>query len=220
MAVTEYGGRTFDRRLQFDERSRQYPIRALLGTAVPRVSRTWACPTWLDQGNDGACVGFGWAHELVSDPVRVPESYDSAMVIYNRAKQLDQWPGEEYSGTSVLGGAKAVQESGHMPEYRWAFGLDDVIDTVCAHGPVVIGIDWWSTMMEPDEYGFVTLTGGHPVGGHCLLIRGVACVRKYFRLRNSWGRGWGVDGDCRISWDDMGRLLANQGDACVPVRRT
>ncbi len=38
-------------------------------------------------------------------------------------------------------------------------------------------------------------------------------------MRNSWGRGWGVDGDCLISIEDLDRLLGEAGEACVPVRR-
>jgi hypothetical protein len=60
-----------DRLPQFDERSRGYPIRALVTEQAPLRSRGWACPTWLDQGQEGACVGFSWSHELCAYPVPV-----------------------------------------------------------------------------------------------------------------------------------------------------
>jgi C1A family cysteine protease len=44
---------------------------------------------------------------------------------------------------------------------------------------------------------------------------------SYVLLRNSWGRGWGTLGDCKISLYDLGALLREQGEACIPsVRNT
>ena len=43
-----------DRIPQFDERSRQFPLTAVLPTVTPR-SYTWRCNEWFDQGQDGAC---------------------------------------------------------------------------------------------------------------------------------------------------------------------
>ena len=72
-----------DRRVQFDERSRAFPIRALVGDR-PRRGYTWRgddewypgehqlplldqCPRHGRCG--GGCVGFGWALELAARPV-------------------------------------------------------------------------------------------------------------------------------------------------------
>ena len=39
---------------------------------------------------------------------------DFARGIYKQAQTLDEWPGDDYEGTSVLAGAKAVQAEGYM----------------------------------------------------------------------------------------------------------
>jgi hypothetical protein len=218
------GHTTRDRRLdripQFDNRSRQFPIRALIGD-VPLKPKRWTCLPRLDQGREGSCVGHGWAHELAADPVRVRDvTHGTALAIYHRAQQLDEWPGEQYEGTSVLAGAKAVQEQGHMAEYRWAFGVDDVLAALSAHGPVVIGVDWHEGQMRTDARGYITPTG--PVmGGHCTLLRGLIRERGGWVCvgRNSWGRDWGIGGDFKLAAEDLGVLLANAGEACVPVAR-
>lgn len=206
-----------DWRPHHDPRSRAYPVRALTTSARPR-SYTWRCEAWNDQGVEGACVGFAWSHELAARPVVQPTSEADARAIYHRAQQLDTWPGEAYDGTSVLAGAKAVQERAGLVEYRWAFGLDDLIGAVGLRGPAVLGIPWTTGMWDTDAAGYVHATG-RVVGGHAILAHGVNLPGRYFTLRNSWGRGWGVNGGCRISFDDLGRLLADDGEACVPVRR-
>jgi hypothetical protein len=217
------GHTTRDRRLDrlpsFDERSKRFPIRALIGDP-PLKPKRWTCLPRLDQGREGACCGFGWSHELAADPVRVKVTDTTALAVYHRAQQLDEWPGEAYEGTSVLAGAKAVQEQGHLLEYRWAFSLDDVLATLSVHGPVVIGVDWHEGSMQTDARGYITPTG--PVmGGHCTLLRGLIRERGQWVCvgRNSWSERWGVKGDFKLAASDLEFLLANSGEAVVPVRR-
>lgn len=122
--------RTLDRIPQYDPRNRSFPIRTLLAPRSPR-SYTWRLGQLnLDQGTEGACVGFSWAQEMAARPVVIPTTVQTARSLYFDARTLDQWPGEDYEGTSVLAGAKAVQRLGHMSEYRWAFGVQDVVDAL------------------------------------------------------------------------------------------
>lgn len=217
MTTTEHG---LGRRPEFDERSRNFGIMEALGRdqRTPR-SFTWACPVNLDQGREGACVGFAWAHELAARPVLVKGiGNHNGLNFYHRAQQLDEWPGEDYEGTSVLAGAKAVMEIGRLKEYRWAFGADELAVAVSRQGPAVIGVNWYEAMMLPDSAGYV-VPDGPIVGGHAILVRGYSVPKRRFLLRNSWGVDWGMKGDCYISHDDLARLLADRGDACVPVRR-
>ncbi len=217
-----------DRIPEFDERSRQFPIRALVTEQAPLRSRGWSCPAWLNQRREGACVGFAWSHELSAYPVAVPGISDEfARGIYREAQKLDQWPGETYSGTSVLAGAKAISAAGYMDEYRWAFGVDDALRAVGYQGPVVVGIRWYDSMFETRPSGLIEVTPGGG-GGHAILVRGVSLKARLkgerkpmavVRLRNSWGRNWGVEGDCYIRVEDFSSLLEAQGDCCVPVVR-
>ncbi len=206
-----------DRLVQFDPRSRAYPVRELVDGKAPR-SYTWRCEAWNDQGREGACVGFAWSHELAARPVVRPTSEAEAMAIYRRAQVLDQWPGEAYSGTSVIAGAQAVQERGGLGSYRWAFGLEDLILAVGYTGPAVLGVNWYTGMFNPGPDGYIRVTGS-VAGGHAILCRGVSLKTRSFLLHNSWSRDWGQDGTCRISFDDLGRLLAEDGEACLPIER-
>lgn len=221
--------RVLDRIAQFDDRAREYPIRELVGGAALR-SRSWACAPRLDQGREGACVGFAWTHELAARPVVVRRADQAfAFAVYREAQKIDEWPGEGYSGTSVLAGAKVLARDGYIPEYRWAFGIDDVLAALSAHGPVVLGIPWLDGMFTTRPSGLLEVAG-RVAGGHAILARGVAVSGRVrgergigepvVRLRNSWGRDYGAAGDCLIRASDLERLLKDQGDACVPVHRS
>lgn len=213
--------RIYDRRPRFDERSRQFNVRTLFGKKpfVP-FTKIWGCRTHLDQGAEGACTGFGTAHELASDPVRVPRvTARLARKLYTVAKTQDQWAGEDYEGSSVLGAAKAAKLLGYWPEYRWSFNIDDFRQAICEIGPGVIGVNWLEKMEDTDNRGFIRAKG--PVmGGHCVCIRGWSNEQTAFLGRNSWGRGWGMTGDFYISYADLKALLADDGEACIPLVRT
>lgn len=220
--MTKPKDRRLDRLPEFDDESRNYPIAAMLPRAAfkPRSYR-WQCPICLDQGNEGACVGFGWSHELAARPDKVPDiNYDSAFKLYKTAQTLDPWPGQDYSGTSVLAGAKATMQlyPSHLLGYRWAFGIEEVIATLGYFGPVVLGLHWYDDMFTPDKDGYIHV-GGQIAGGHCILARGVNVVGKFVILHNSWGSSFGIEGDCRITFSDLSVLLKQEGEACVPIRK-
>jgi hypothetical protein len=206
-----------DRRVEFDSKSRSYPIRQLL-PVKPLRSYTWACDTYLDQGQEGTCVGHAWAHEIAARPNVHKADSQLAHDLYRRARQLDQWPGEDYSGTSVLAGAKATQEAGYLTEYRWGFGIDDLLATLAYHGPAVLGINWMTDMWDVDDAGYIHATGT-VAGGHAILAHGVNIKSESVLLRNSWGITWGRRGGCRITFADLDQLLHDEGEACVPVVR-
>lgn len=210
--------RTLDRLVQFDERSRSFAVREAIKQVAPR-SYTWSCLFHLDQGSEGACVGFSWAHELGARPIVVKKASPKvALDIYKAAQKVDAWPGENYSGTSVIAGAKVVQAWSWITEYRWAFGLDDLIMAVGYKGPAVLGVNWYSGMFSPDAKGQLHVSGSL-AGGHAILCRGVNLKLRRFLLHNSWGADWGNNSTAWISFEDMERLLHEQGEACIPVRR-
>ena len=221
-----------------DEESRQYPASAMFSDwhyAHPR-SYTWRCTTLLDQGPDGACVGFAWTHELIARPVEVPglNPRFAREEVYFAAQRVDRFAGGEYpgaepvgGGTSVLAGAKVVQELGYCTEYRWAFDLQDLVASVGYRGPAVFGCRWYEGMREVDDDGRVHVDGS-AVGGHCVLVNSVRVRRtdsgevdpeaSTFSFVNSWGRGWGRDGTARLSFADVQRLW-DGAETCIPVSR-
>ena len=211
---------------RFDERSRQFSIRTLVEDR-PERSYTWSVGATLDQGQEGACVGFGYTHELIARPRVVPDlTNDFARNLYWDVQRIDPWPGgaypgaeEFYEGTSVLDGARWVKSLGYYDEYRWAFGEKDLALAVGYKGPAVIGINWYEGMFSPDGSGLLHVSG-NVAGGHCLLVRSISVRRGVYMLHNSWGPSWGVGGDAYVTREDMARLLHEDGDACVPVVRT
>lgn len=228
-----------DRKVRFDERSRNY--RAVEGIeSEPFRSRTWKCEVYNDQGSEGACVGFAWSHEIAAKPVAIETDDQWAIDIYRRAQQLDPWPGEAYSGTSVLAGVQAVQEIKNrfdkplIKEYRWAFGIEDVLRVLGYKGPLVLGVEWHKNFYYPNSEGWIALGGG-VVGGHAILAKGVKIVlidpdkeatfdnidqhKSYVILHNSWGTSYGDGGNAYISVYDLNYLLEHDGEACIPVKR-
>lgn len=221
-----------DRLPSFDYRSRRYPTRALLGdvegtdTPPPR-SYTWQVGPVLDQGNEGACVGFGHAARIMAAPDRHPEVDNAfAREVYKAAQLVDEWddtPPEE--GSSVLAGAKILASRGLYTSYHWDFKIEDQILSTGWLGPNVVGTYWLESMFYPRPSGLLEVHG-QIAGGHCYLRRGVRLKAilpgegpkplEVFRYRNSWDYGFGVKGDFYMLIEDAARLHSMDGDSMTP----
>jgi hypothetical protein len=146
--------------------------------------------------------------------------------IYWEAQKLDDWDGgsypsatPQYEGTSVLAGVKVLKRLGYIDSYRWAFGLADLVLSVGYCGPVTLGVPWYDSMFEPHSCGYLHVNG-KVAGGHAILCKGVDVSNKTFTLHNSWGISWGSrGGDALIHWDEMDRLLHEEGEAVIPMGR-
>lgn len=218
-----------NRLVSFDERSKAFPVRGVISKAEQRKprSRRWSISKVLDQGKEGACVGFAFSHDLIATPCPYPEIDDTfaKQTIYWEAQRIDEWEGGSYpdatpisEGTAVLAGVKVAQKLGYYREYRWAFGVDDLVLALGYVGPAVIGVNWYNGMYATESDGFISPSGGIE-GGHAILVRGVDVKQQYFTLVNSWGKDWGTNGDCKLTYKAMARLLSEDGEACVPSRR-
>lgn len=176
----------------------------------------------IDQGREGACVGFAKAIALMSAPVAVklndPTTF--SMHVYNEARVIDGFPtGTE--GTSLVAGAKILQRLGWIDSYWWAFGIDQVLLALASH-PVVLGINWYHDMYWTDVNNIVHV-GGSWVGGHAITATGYARrldprtgkTALFIRWRNSWGPDYGNRGDGWIRVEDLDWLLRQHGEACV-----
>lgn len=226
--------KTFNWVPTFDERSKDFPLRAAIKERPKRRTKQWRNGVILDQGREGACVGFGWAAEALSTPVSVDLSRVKADVpreptafahhLYQRSKVLDIWDGEDYDGTSVLAGAKAMREAGLIKEFRWCFSIEDVIDAILTKGPVVLGIYWYESMYAAPE-GILSVSG-EIVGGHCITAVGFKLAKDSVTgedtviLQNSWGYSWGNWGLAEIRVSELAALLNNAGEACVVTKRS
>ena len=120
-------GRKFGRLQASDERDMEYMIRELTAVHAPTKVRTykywWADGNWGDQGAWPYCVAYAWLHFMEDGPVTwEPRAPDSGFIfdpadLYDQAQKIDEWPGEDYAGTSVRAGAKVMRRWGIISEY-------------------------------------------------------------------------------------------------------
>lgn len=228
---------------EFDEKSRNFNIRSVLEVPYAR-SYTWGCEPVYNQGREGACVGFAWTHEANAKPSVQPVGESTAFALYRAAQKIDEWPGENYEGTSVLAGAKVSMTYGWLGEYRWAFNVPDALSAISRRGPAIIGVNWYDGLYYPTD-GELRIYGD-VVGGHAILVRGVRLVfqpgvtteqktsSQWFSyldqrqskvlLHNSWGPNWGGTekgpGTAYLTVEDYARLMSEQGECCIPTVRT
>lgn len=214
---------------RFDERSRDYPVNQLLTETALRT-KTWRRPIALDQGNTPQCVGYSLWGAYNTQPQTRRYTYAQRTLysptdIYNGAQLLDEWAGEGYAGSSVLGGVKWMHQTGLIKEYRWCFTLDEVLLTLSNVGPVVVGTNWLAEMFnapDPDpgrtptpEYAL--WCSGSSAGGHAYELHGINIENEVVIATNSWSPGWGDEGRMYLKWDDLEMLLADQGEALVII---
>jgi hypothetical protein len=88
----------------------------------------------LNQGNEGACTGFGlacvtnylhWLRHLEA-PTRSRKQPElvSPRMYYELAKLYDEWPGQDYEGSSCRGALKGWHKHGVCSETLWPYPLD------------------------------------------------------------------------------------------------
>lgn len=146
--------------------------------------------TWwdfYDQGTEGACVGFG-SSRMMSYLNR--KRYD-AMWLYRQAQEVDEWPGDDYDGTSVRAAMDVLRTLGHrvyrskasssaegIQENRWATTVDQV--HACIQSPTA------------DRLGAVP-------------------------IRNSWGRSY--PRTVWLPDNILNKLLGEDGEATLVVDR-
>lgn len=226
---------TLDWISRHDEKSRNFSIAPVTANRARPKFMYWGSPKEnVDQGREGACVGFAWTNKLLALPSRAKlpmPANDFARNVYHSAQKIDEWEGEAYTGTSVLAGAKVIKMAGFISEYRWAFSVSDILDGLAFVGPVVLGIPWFDSMYYTSPDGLVEVSGTK-VGGHAITATGygtkefwvpsagggkVKKKEEVIKWRNSWGPSYGVKGDGYIRFDDLAGLLKQGGEACIPV---
>ncbi|GAB2877591.1 C1 family peptidase [Pseudoduganella ginsengisoli] len=114
---------------------RDLPYRAPMGNLPPRIPTDTQLhdhlPAYteagliLDQGQDGACTGFGLAAAVnyllwrQSGMAMRKQDRVSPRMLYTLARYYDEWPDENYEGSSCRGALKGWQKHGVCAEMLW-----------------------------------------------------------------------------------------------------
>lgn len=218
--VTAPSGRTFTmgRIVVPDERDRLFSMAAVAPKSAPSAAKEWTVGPVLDQHQTPHCVAFAWAQFLQSEPIEtvLKKLGGGAFIsrLYTASRKLDGITGHQ-GGSSVRGGAKAVQEDGRLTSYVWGHDVDTIRRFILSVGPVVMGTDWYEGMFDPTPDGYL-VPSGHVAGGHAWLLVGYEPARDAFKMVNSWGAGWGNNGTAFVRSGDLHTLLVN-GEACSAV---
>ncbi len=220
---------------------------ATLVEVPPRVSlhsyQQYEVPV-LDQGDEGSCTGFALAtvanyllYRRAIEPNRLPVS---PRMLYEMAKRYDEWPGENYSGSSARGAMKGWHKHGICAEDLWPYqeGNEDRTinaersndavrrtlgayyrvnhkDLVAMHSAVTeVGILYATALVHEGWYNpnvdHLIEPSDKMLGGHAFAI--VAYNEDGFWVQNSWGREWGHGGFALLTYDDW---LKNGTDVWV-----
>lgn len=206
--------RGFGRICKPDARDKKFLLRSVAVPVERPKKKTWRVWWKGDQGSTPQCVGFSWHALLRALPKlqRTPGPDD----IYHLAQRNDEWPGEDYAGSSVRGGAKGLQDAGKIISYGWAFTAEDALQWTGLNGPVVLGTNWYAGMMSPGKSGVLSVSG-RAVGGHAYLLIGYDDRKELALIQNSWGIRWGLNGRAWIRYQDLEHLIMDNGEACAPT---
>ena len=240
--------RTFDARADtLDFRDQMYvPTLIEVPTTIPLEQYLQYAIPILDQRAEGACTGFGLAtvanylqvrRYAVSDRTQV-----SARMFYELARRYDEWPGEDYSGSSARGAMKGWQKHGVCSDEEWPYvsGETGTVsgwtadrmaaararplgayfrvnhkDLIALHAAIAeVGV-LYATSVVHQGWNEVESSGIVPYREGSIGAHAFAIVAyDAFGLwiQNSWGADWGRQGFARISYDDW---LANGTDVWV-----
>jgi hypothetical protein len=177
----------------------------------------------LDQGQIGACTGNAGIGNINTSPFLLNSKVYSpdeagALKLYSAAEKIDGGAGypPEDEGSSGLSIAKALLKAGLISSYSHCFTLNATLKAITKY-PVIIGINWYQDMFNPDPDGRCHITGAL-AGGHEVEARQIVVEKGQLWFDNSWNNTWGVAGRFYLTWKDFEELLVNQkGDVIVLI---
>jgi hypothetical protein len=198
-----------------DTRDLRFPMQVGASAApLPAVKR-WRIGTVLDQGAEGACVGFACKHLLTAEPF-IQTHGPTAREIYFESRLNDEFDDRLVpEGTSVRAGLQTLRRHGLIVAFHWAPDLQTVLRYLATEGPVVVGSNWHSYSTDFD--GRVTFSG-QPVGGHAWLCTGYDEREKVLFGVNSWGPSFGKSGEFFVTFADMENQMHRHGAVVAGVK--
>jgi len=195
----------------------------------------------LDQGEEGACTGFGLATVanflLRQKQIGRASETVSAQMFFDMAKRYDEWRGENYDYSSARGAIKGWHKHGVCSDTLWKKGatppMTDRLATDAATRPLgayfrVNHKDLVSMHAALNEVGIIYASSSVHAGWDDVKHDGLIVPRddapeghafaivgydhRGFWIQNSWGKSWGHGGFGLLTYGDW---LANGTDAWV-----
>ena len=178
----------------------------------------------LDQGTEGACTGFALAAVINLLNMMRGQSFEaSPRMLYEMAQKHDEWPGEDYDGSSCRGAIRGWSNMGVCGDDDWKFvankrgeltikrAMDarnhplgayyrlrpNIVDYHAALNEVdaiYVSARVHSGWFNPKTVGGVAIIQPDPEPAGGHAFAIVGYNDDGFIVQNSWGEDWGKDG--------------------------
>jgi hypothetical protein len=187
----------------------------------------------LDQGSEGSCTGFGLTAVINLLSMKRGHAFEaSPRMLYEMARKHDEWPGQDYEGSSCRGAIRGWRNMGVCSDRDWQYVVDEpdelTIDRAMAARENPLGayyrlrpniVDYHAALNEVDAI-FVSarVHSGwfDPKSNGCrhAIIQPdpepagghafaiVGYNSDGFIVQNSWGKSWGKDGFAVWRYED------------------
>lgn len=193
---------------------------------LPRErTQPWHLPTVrLDQGPRPTCTAFAVLNFLLAAPLMSIAPKDVEVWTedaYLWSQDNDEWPGNEYDGTSVRAALQYLRkEHGGVASFARATSEAEMRRHLLSPlgGPLVIGVDMFENMAAIGTDGLGEASGEW-LGGHAMLCYWYSKRRKQYDCLNQWSPEWGDNGILHLPEDSMIYLIEELGgDAYAPTQ--
>lgn len=215
-----------------DYTSEMSPIKNQGGLGSCVAFALTAVKEWQEQKEHDEEVAAGKTY------LREEKYYDlSEQWLYYKTKQIDPW-GEDVEGTSLRYALKIMQSIGIPCEEGWEYndsvkgkpeswatmiakwGLcgsyyriysaDELIKALINYGPVPIAIYCFRDIFYVGKDGMIPVPENelNYIGGHAICCVGVI-NNDLFKIKNSWGTGWGQNGYGYLSREYIDKYMCD-----------
>jgi hypothetical protein len=198
-----------------------------------RLRRSWNQDgAWLDQKATGTCVAAAFGHRRADGPIKVSGIDEAWRVKFYLEASAKYWGTPDTSlqkGTSAVSACEVLRERGAIDRYEWIAhwnsSPEDLRYALLELGPVCVGSNWYSSMDDPRQIGdqfwmrvnySTTVRGGHEYIVNKLDLDPEDGSEPYYRMKQSWGKGWAKNGTARFRLADLEELIfGGFGDAVL-----